>query len=174
MTTAVRLRRSRITAVLVAAPVLAALAACGGSTGTGTGTAATTGTGAPAVTTSGAASPTSDADASIAAVIGGWAAQYGTARNSVLTSLDALGSAGSAAEVEAAAGEALAAVEEAGTLAECPDPDTERAYRAALADLSAQLEQVRGSGDTAAAQALAASGSQAFDATEDALSAAYG
>ncbi len=173
MSTPLRLGRSRITALLVGAPVLAALAACGGSSGSGS---TSSGTESPAVSTSSGAataSPTSSGDASISAVIGGWAAQYGPARNTVLTALDALGTAGSATEVKKAAGDALAAVKEAGSLAPCPDNATETAYRAALQDLTTKLQQIQGSGDDAAAKALAEGAGDVFQQTEDALSAAY-
>jgi hypothetical protein len=174
MSTALRLGRSRTTMIVVAAPLVAALAACG-SSGSGSSTTSA-GTGSPAVSTSSGAataSPSSSGDASVAAVIGGWAAQYGTARNTVLASLDALGSAASAAEVKKAAGDALAAVKDAGSLAPCPDAATDTAYRAALTDLTSKLEQIQASGDQAAAKALADASGDVFSPTEDALSAAY-
>lgn len=175
-----RQRRTPLTRrlALLGAPVLVlGIAACGDmeppkdATG-GITTSSSTSTGGDLPTTGASASSGS----SVSAVIGAWAARYGSARNDVQTALSALGSAsaqGSAA-VKTAATDALTALKSADGVPTCPDAATEQAYRSAVKDLTAKATEVKASGDAAAAQQLANDGSTAFDATEQALLAVYG
>jgi hypothetical protein len=139
---------------------------------------AATGSVAPAVTSSAGAPSSGDpmptTGSSVSAVIGGWAARYGSARNDVQTALSALGSAQSSEAVTKAAAEALNALKAASDVPTCPDPATEEAYRSAVEGLTAKVTELATSGDVTAAQQVAADGSTAFDSTEQALLAVYG
>jgi hypothetical protein len=75
--------------------------------------------------------------------------------------------------LRAATADALAALKDASTLPPCPDSATEQAYRAAVQNLTSQVEAVPASGDVAAAQELAATAGAAFRGTEEALAGAY-
>lgn len=130
-------------------------------------------------TTTDASAPSSSSaspggGSSVSAVIGGWAARYGSARNDVQTALSALGSAQSPDAVKKAAAEALTVLKAAAEVPACPDPATEDAYRAAVTDLTSKVTPLKASGDVSAAQQVATDGSTAFDATEQALLAVYG
>lgn len=134
---------------------------------------ATTEAGSP----SGEVMPTTGSTgSSLSAVIGAWAARYGSARNDVQTALATLGSSSQqgAAAVKKAAADALAALKSADAVPPCPDDATESAYRSAIDDLTAKVTAVKESGDAAAAQQAATDGSTAFDATEQDLLAVYG
>ncbi len=92
----------------------------------------------PAVTDSSTTDPTaSPGSGDVAAVIGGWAARYGSARNDVESAMQTLGSAAAngPAAVKPAATDALAALKAAHDVPICPDPATEKAFRATLDEL---------------------------------------
>ena len=175
-----RLRRiplNRRLALLGAPALVLGLVACGDmeppkdATG-GMTTATSSSTGEELPTTGASASSGS----SLSAVIGAWAARYGSARNDVQTALSSLGSAsaqGSEA-VKKAATDALTALKSADEVPTCPDDATEQAYRSTITDLTAKVTEVKASGDATAAQQVATDGSTAFDSTEQALLAVYG
>ena len=79
------------------------------------------------------------AGSDVSAVIGGWSARYGAARNDVQTALSALGSAQSADAVKKAAAAALTALQSADEVPPCPDEATEQAYRSAVDSLTATV-----------------------------------
>lgn len=175
-----RRRRSPLTrrlALLGTPALLLGVVACGDMQPPATAT-----TGADLPPTSSAAPTVSEAQpssgstgSSLSAVIGGWSARYGSARNEVQTALSSLGAASAEgpAAVKKAAQEALAALTSAAAVPACPDAATEQAYRAALDGLTAAVTPLATSGDVTVAAQVAADGSTAFDSTEQALLAVY-
>lgn len=157
---------------LVAAPLLVVgLAACGDMVPPKDATTALPSASSDSATTD--PMPTTGND--VSAVIGGWAARYGSARNEVTAALDALGASAGAGTtaVKKAAAEALTVAAAAGDVPECPDPATGTAYTAALDDVTAALTELARTGDVTKAQQVAEQAQNLFTPTDQALMAAY-
>ena len=163
--------RIRLAPALGAALLTVALAGCGDMVPPKDATTALPSASSDSAT----ADPMPTTGNDVSAVIGGWAARYGSARNEVTAALDALGASagGGTAAVKKAAAEALTVTAEAGDVPECPDPATGTAYRAALDDVTASLSELEESGDVTKAQQVAEQAQNVFTPTDEALRAAY-